>query len=236
MSFAFSKAFTDAKMTINDFAANAINEIPTNDGLSTGYAYKDHYDSAPAILNSGAFAEPITWNDYAELIHITKMRTNMAAVGYLWRAYEKVYVAKLTVPHKGVDPCDIEIENLYRVCKDSKAYFFVSWEDKAKDDDEWTRPKGIDDIEELDDMDLFIMAEAAEWTQKAYGYGHEWDPETAGDALTAEDGPPGAAMINLPVCYMDDFMEYYTSDGGKPEVGLPANSPLHSADCSVLKA
>ena len=219
MSDIFGSAFDHAEDSVRDFGGHAINDVPTNYDIGLGYTYKDDPSGAPAILNNGVFADHIDYKDHDQLLHETRTIGNMAAIGYIWRTYEKIYIAKLTQPFRGVDPCDIPIKDLHRECKDSKAYFFVKWEDKAADH-HWTKPPGIDDIDALDYVDLFAMAEAAEYNQKQYGYDHKWDPKDAAAALASDNKPPHGMMVNLPVCYMDGGLNLYDSTKGPMEVGL----------------
>lgn len=213
-------SFNSARDSIMKYAGQAINEVPSNNDGSTGYSYKDQPGSAPSVLSSGAFAEMNSYKDFAKLKDVTKTMSNMAAISYVWRNYEHVYIAKLAKRFDNVDPCDITLVDLHRECKDGVAYFFIKWQDKSMEDPHWSQPKGLDALDEFDNLDLYTMAQAAEYNQQKYGYDHDWDPTTASEAIMVKDAPPGAMMINLPVCYMDDYVAHYAGKESTHEVGL----------------
>lgn len=205
MNKAFTDGFEASIDAVKIIHKQALEDTPTNDDIKMGYAYKDDPTGAVAIINNGAFAEAVDTAD--GLASDESMRRILAAtaISYVWRNHEQIYIAKLSEEWYGQAPCDIELNNLYRVCHNDVAYFFLKYEETEFDDilKDWTVPAGIEHLEEKEGLKLNDMIDAAETNQKAHGYDYEWDPKTAADMYLSDSPPPDGLLVNLPICFMD---------------------------------
>ncbi|KAL4921800.1 hypothetical protein BDW62DRAFT_197506 [Aspergillus aurantiobrunneus] len=214
MAAALDQGFNATQNAVINLGRKAINDVPPNYDINLGYAYKDDPTGAPAILNSGAFAPPI---DTSEIQYdkIKMMQTTLAsAVSWLWKKHDKAVVAKVTHDMHGQKPCEIELNELYRVCDGDTAYFFVLWDDilhKYKSDG-WGKPHGIEHAED-ENISLVEFGKAAVYTSEQFGPGHNWDPEGVAVAFGSERKPPNFLMVDIPACTVDtDY--FHPVDGG----------------------
>ena len=216
----FGNGFRKAQDYYRDYSAKVLQNIPDDDCES----YVDTPGSAPSVLSSGIYAGDISYKSEKQARDLAMVLTDTAAVGFLWKT-EEVYVAKLTKSIDGMSPCDAyhNFEELWGACDEETGtlYLFVPWA-YAEKTQEWTPVKGIEEIadfrydpeETLDEdtyhVDLLSMAKAAEINQRINGYNSSGSPNTMLDSLQSEDGGlENALPINLPVCYLDNIIDYY---------------------------
>lgn len=209
MNKAFTDGFEASMDAVKVIHKQALEDIPDNVDIKLGYSYKDDPTGAVAIINSGAFAEAVTTDEVLASDESMRRILAAAAINYVWKDHEKVYIAKLSRTLYGVHPCDIELQNLYRICHNDVAYFFLRYQEKKFWDilEHWDVPAGIDDLEEKEGFKLTEMIDAAESNQKAHGYDYEWDPKTAADIYLSDSPPPNGLLVNLPICFMDSLLD-----------------------------
>ncbi|RJE25502.1 hypothetical protein PHISCL_02185 [Aspergillus sclerotialis] len=228
MNKAFTDGFEASMDAVKVIHKQALEDTPDNVDIKLGYGYKDDPTGAVAIINSGAFAEAVTTDDTLASDESMRKILAAAAISYVWRNHEKVYIAKLTQTLYGKHPCDIELQNLYRVCHNDVAYFFLRYQEKKFWDilEHWDVPAGIEDLEEKEPLKLSEMIDAAETNQKAHGYDYEWDPKTAADIFLSDSPPPDGLLVNLPICFMDAVLDA----SGESEETEPTESCKSYAD------
>ncbi len=211
MGDALAHGFEKAHTAVTNMGGYAINETPDNYDLSDGYTYKDDPAGAPAILNNGAYAAAINWEDIKDYKYEVLQSVSASAIGFLWKRNEEVIIVKVTSDMHGESPCDIDIgDDMWRECdEDGNAYFFARWKEVRKMDEahkkDWKRPYGIEHAGDKD-ISLLDMARSAVYTSEKYGDGHEWDPESAAEAWLSDNKPPSLSMVDIPGCVLDtDF-------------------------------
>ncbi|KAL4922375.1 hypothetical protein BDW62DRAFT_207666 [Aspergillus aurantiobrunneus] len=208
MGDALAHGFEKAVEAVTNIGGYAINETPKNYDPSKGYTYKDDPSGAPAILNSGAYAEAPDWKDIRDARYHVLESVSASAIGFLWKRNDQAIVAKVTADMNGEAPCDIDIgDDMWRECdEDGNAYFFARWKEvyhmKEAHKKDWETPYGIKHVPD-EGVSLLDMAKSAVYTTEQYGVGHEWDPEGAANAWLSGNKPPALSMVDLPACTVD---------------------------------
>ncbi|KAL4803881.1 hypothetical protein BDV18DRAFT_162891 [Aspergillus unguis] len=239
MNKAFTDGFEAAMDAVKTIHQQALEDIPSNSDILMGYSYKDVPTGAVAMINNGAFAESMTTADTLASDQAMRKILSAAAVSYVWRNHEKVFVAKMTDNLYGVPPCDISLNNLYRVCDNGVAYFFIKYEEHEFWDiqKDWTVPAGAEEFDDKEDLTLAEFAAAAEANQKAHGYDLTFDPKSAADLFLSENPAKDGLLVNVPVCFLDAAIKA-TLDADHSEVyGTCESDPGDSTqlECSIKR-
>lgn len=183
-----------------------------------GKDYYNYPNSAPSVLQNGAFAAPFPTKRWEAFTDKIDQAFAASAINTVW-GYDQVFIAKGTRQVNGENLASFKIhgQNLIndaRVCDDGDdgdgtCYFFImaqSRDNAAKyvgDGPGLKYPMGLDKLDEFG-LDLLQFAKSADWYQNTFGaYLQNATVSDMYDALQNVD-TASYYFVNMPVVSFDN--------------------------------
>jgi hypothetical protein len=182
--------------------------------------YQNDAKGIVSTLKDGLFADDDVGTKDTYAVNNAMLKAMWSgSIGFLWQS-QRVFIVKLStrmendkhVHHPCSDdfPLKAYHRSLARVCEGDTAYFFIIKADIIRSNYDWPEIYGADDdtLEQYS-LDLLTLAKGAEWTQKTFGFGANFENSTsqaiADEYLNAKDPSkvPKNVFMSVPVCDLD---------------------------------
>lgn len=180
---------------------------------SVGKDFQNHPNSAPSVLQNGAFAEPWSSDTWDKTTENVNKYLAASAINSVWGT-EEVFIVK--GKSKKVNDQSFKSFRFYgellvddaRVCEegdDPTCYIFMIAQSihNIQGSAHWYNPIGLDKLGNYD-LDLLKFAQSAEWFQNTYGaYLQNATATDIFDALSSDD-IGSTYFVNMPVVSWDE--------------------------------
>lgn len=205
------KSLSSAVTAISDTFRSLGKSVLETKVTSMGKDFQNYPNSAPSVLQKGAFAEPWSSDDWDNAKENVKKYFAASAINSVWGT-EQVFIVKGKsgkVDGKPFKSFPFEGELLVddaRVCEegdDPTCYIFMIAQSIHNIGHHWLNPIGLDKLGDYD-LDLLKFAQSAEWFQNTYGaYLQNATATEIFDALKS-DNIGSTYFVNMPVVSWDE--------------------------------
>lgn len=206
------KALAASVQNIADTFLSLGKSVLSSDVTSMGKDFYNYPNSAPSVLQNGAFAELWSDENWGETDDRIKKYFAASAINSVW-AMEKVFIVKgktKTVHGKSFKSFKFEGKLLVddsRICEegdDPTCYIFMIAQSISNAGHHWLNPMGLDKLGDYNNLDLLKFAQSADWFQNTYGaYLQNATATRISDALSKDD-VDSPYFVNMPVVSFDE--------------------------------